>query len=740
MEHFIAATKLIRTTPNYPAEGIAFADLSAVMTSASLRHLLRILCANIGVDRDWVLVGVPTRGCQLALLAAIASGLDRSAACPEGPAVVQLQKGGAGTPMPGSVELCRSGTVYSGGRQTTFLIDEVSAASIRGARRVVVCDDVVESGATATAIVGAIRALNADAHVSVACLLHLRNDLSDNLPFLVHAVMEKRTPDAPLTPSWWLSRRPTLLGTLRGADTVPAHLIAADKDEWLFADRTAVYGPPSLAEHVIAYVANAPHAFVGLAHFDYFAGGGFNFRVQQYTKPCHAVFLYDASAHIDAQNTMVRALAAMPHVSLRIVVLYMPQATMERNDVPSADSVLWGQRAAPPMSVVPAAKYFLDALCAGLPDGTILELIDVHCTAEASFVPSNVRVVLSSALRRMVPKGAHIVAFPDAGARNRFGSQFRGFTHVVCSKTRTGAERSVHITQVVGPLPIAGNEVWLVDDLTRTGNTLIETARALKAAGASRVHVVFVHADLEPGRARALIDCDAIDTITCSDSCPQKAYALREAAGDPDDCRVIVKSVLGFAASTIDQSISLAPIAAVASTNEDKCAAAFAGFQRTNMRIVGLLPFAADSRVPEQPVGDEQGLAGARNRLASTSSLFACFPRVPTVAFESFMRKRADGSYVDTVCAMLLTRDNDVLGPGYVEGAVPPTEAAERAIARGMVVGALLQQEHNLPDKAAWIDCFAPNHETRVVQLELAMVRCDAGEGKVFRSTASGGR
>lgn len=727
MEHFITATKLIKTTKNYPKEGIDFADLSAVVNSAALRHLLPILCSNMGIDKDWVLVGIPSRGCHLALLTAVASGKD--------PLVIQLQKGGTSTLMPHSEELCSSGTVYSGDKRSTYFIDADNAAHLRSAHHIVLCDDVIESGETMRTIGTAIRKINPTARMTALCLLLLGRPEGLGMP--IDAVMDKPKKEEWIRPHASLCARPHLLGTLRGSPHIPACL----QGDRLHPMKEAVYGPPSMTQHLLCYVSNVTHAFLGDATWDYFAGGCPNFRIQEYADKYNIVFLYDASAAIEIQNYMVRELARTCRGSMRILIPYMPQATMERIDVPGT---------------VATAKFFLDALCSGLPpvaDGRIVvEVVDIHCTGEAFYVPSNVRFVPSTILRKMIRTDAKIVAFPDDGAFKRFGHEFRGFTQVICSKMRDGPLRKIDIKNVVGPLSINGNEVTLVDDLTRTGGTLMETAKELKKRGVSRIHVVFVHADLEDGRSHALVTCPDIDTITCTDSCLQKAYVLRQLDYD----KVTLYSVFGFVESAVDECLGGTPLLAVASKDEAKNTAAFNVFQYSMKpsylskewapsqmrvpcanRIVGTLAFAVDSHVPEQPVGDDEGVKGVTHRLAGIVNHFVNSPSLPCVAFESFMRKQPDGSFVDTVCAAFVTSRHEMKGPAFAEGAIPPTDLATEAIGKNMVVGELLMQRYNLPDKASWIQCFSRDRTSRVEQLEHALRLCDVER---FGMKVGGGR
>lgn len=700
MESFIKATKLIKYTKDYPKTGIEFADISEAVNDAATIKLLKIACANLGVDQDWVVVGIPTRGCLLALSVAFASGIE--------PKVVQLQKAGIGTLLPNSVELCKSGTIYSDEKKSSFFIDKNSYDAIRKARMVLVCDDVVESGKTMNAVRDAILEISMGARVDGLCFLILPNpNGSIHHHSRVHSLLDKTSEDGVIRPSELLRRRPHLLGTLRGVDSIPKSFRKTTP--------VAVYGPRSMDEHIVNYVENVPDTFVGLIKWDRFAGGCPNIQYKEYDFPYNILFIYDASQETELQNYMVRELARTCCGSMRIVIPYMPQATMERVDV---------------AGTVATAKSFFDVLCSDLPivsNGRIVvEVIDIHQTGEMFYVPSNVRFVPTSVLHHLVRDNVPIVAFPDDGAFKRFSHYFRGFTQVICVKTRMGNQRMISVKTTVGPLKIDGNCVTLVDDLTRTGGTLMEAAKALKKLGAREVHVVFVHADFEPGRASTFVACTEIDSITCTDSCPQKAYALKML----NSGKVNIVSVFRFFSSIIGVAFSDV-ILAVASKDDAKNIAAYNVFNLTcnhhslktvhqpSENIRGLLSFQVDSRVPEQPVGDEEGIKGARNRLLSVMHLFNS--GIGCVAFESFMRKKADNSYVDTVCAIMNIRCR-ITTPEFEESAIPPTELAERAISEGKVIGEVLMEEYNLYSKSAWIDCYAPNHQTRVEQLEKALM------------------
>lgn len=63
-----------------------------------------------------------------------------------------------------------------------------------------------------------------------------------------------------------------------------------------------------------------------------------------------------------------------------------------------------------------------------------------------------------------------VVAFPDDGAQKRFKSCFEGYDVAVCAKVRDGDKRRVQLNDG----DVAARDVLIVDDLVRSGGTLIE--------------------------------------------------------------------------------------------------------------------------------------------------------------------------------------------------------------------------------------------------------------------------
>merc|ERR1719230_1467539 len=79
------------------------------------------------------------------------------------------------------------------------------------------------------------------------------------------------------------------------------------------------------------------------------------------------------------------------------------------------------------------------------------------------------------------------VAFPDEGAKKRFGSFFSkaGYPVLLCSKVREGDKRVVRITEGEP----SNRHVFIVDDLCNTGGTVLACRTACMSSGASKVSV-----------------------------------------------------------------------------------------------------------------------------------------------------------------------------------------------------------------------------------------------------------
>lgn len=112
-----------------------------------------------------------------------------------------------------------------------------------------------------------------------------------------------------------------------------------------------------------------------------------------------------------------------------------------------------------------------------------------------------------------------------------------GQTHAVCTKVRHG-DHEVSIT--LPPLAFEGRRVVLIDDVASTGKTLIEAARLLKTAGASRVDVAVTHA-LLAGDAEDALYAGGISQLWSADSIAHASNAFTLAPLIADAFETIVR-------------------------------------------------------------------------------------------------------------------------------------------------------------------------------------------------------
>lgn len=152
--------------------------------------------------------------------------------------------------------------------------------------------------------------------------------------------------------------------------------------------------------------------------------------------------------------------------------------------------------------------------------------VDIHTPQVEGFfsIPTDDVAAMAALEPAFVPllDDRSMIVAPDLGAvrRARDLSRRLGREMALCLKQRrTGTE--VEVTGVVGD--VSGRSCIIVDDMISTGGTVAESARALRAAGASEVRaVVATHAVFAPGAAERLAAAEVrhvvvSDTVTPSE-------------------------------------------------------------------------------------------------------------------------------------------------------------------------------------------------------------------------------
>ncbi len=631
MNHFNNIVNAIRWTPDYPIKGVNFSDLSSVFGHPSLAALAKIATDALHIEKGQVVLGVPTRGVIWSTVLANAAGV---------PAFF-LQKTGVGTALPGTIPFTSASTVYSGDKETKFLISPNDLERLKEADIVWVADDVCESGKTLASIQDALAA-----HCKNVRLIPL-------LTFGPHRHMY------------------SLLEYLEGV-TYPGIRIFGGVPERLFNLRGGptttlmgprVYGPPSMTPLILEYASY--HGFhVGDINWSTFDGGMAN--VSFSVPDRDIVFIYDAYLGTTLQDGIVHALARNCLGHMSVIIPFLPTATMERVDKEG---------------ILATAQTSLFSLCASMPITAYgpVELIiyDIHQSGTRFYTTDSVRYKGVQVLGDLVPESSDIIAFPDGGAYSRFKHLFRGFTLLVFAKTRQDGKRKICLSEQIGPLEVSGRTICIVDDLVRTGGTILETAKILRQMGASKVLTAFVHCDFDPGKTIPFAKSPLLDGIFTTNSSPKKSAALWSVRGDEH------VSVSGLFNGT---SLSFPSKACIlASSSETK-------LQAIGMNYLGIFVGAVPSGVSEQPIGSQEGKLGVQNRLSFIRRLYEYHD---AIAIESSIDDNHDVAHVGIV-------ENGKILIGQYQGPQVPL-----GIEIGpSTVGEQLQRLYNLPSKDAWIEYF----------------------------------
>jgi ribose-phosphate pyrophosphokinase len=160
--------------------------------------------------------------------------------------------------------------------------------------------------------------------------------------------------------------------------------------------------------------------------------------------------------------------------------------------------------------------------------------------------------LLCDALRGRLPEGTVVVS-PDAG-RVKSASEFAeqlGLPLAVLNKHRESGTRT-RVTHIVGD--VRGRACLIVDDMISTGGTIVESAQALRGAGASGPFIVAATHGLLMGDACQRMAVHGVEEIVLTDSIPTRdaggirlrtvtlapllARGIRRAAGDAPPAEV----------------------------------------------------------------------------------------------------------------------------------------------------------------------------------------------------------
>ena len=278
-----------------------------------------------------------------------------------------------------------------------------------------------------------------------------------------------------------------------------------------------------LAEKVVRASNGATD--LNLIDWDYFPDGFPNIMIHNVgeLKGQDVAFLASfAPEDMFPQFGVIHALPRYLARSLQIVLPYYPTGTMERVDeegqIATAMTLARFLSATPPCPATPKGG--------GGP--AVLVTFDIHALPNRFYFENGVVPNLQSGIpifKKRLFQDAHsnvAIAFPDEGAWKRFGRMFPEFPHIICYKTKNGAERVVTIVEG----DPSNMDVWIVDDLVQTGGTLHACKDTLFANGARTVSAYATHG-VFPNESWRTFANSGFSHVWITDSCPLTAEVVR---------------------------------------------------------------------------------------------------------------------------------------------------------------------------------------------------------------------
>eukprot|EP01116_Phalansterium_solitarium_P018727 TRINITY_DN506_c0_g1_i2.p1 TRINITY_DN506_c0_g1~~TRINITY_DN506_c0_g1_i2.p1 ORF type:complete len:699 (-),score=62.01 TRINITY_DN506_c0_g1_i2:62-2158(-) len=432
-------------------------------------------------------------------------------------------------------------------------------------------------------------------------------------------------------------------------------------------------------------------------------------------------------------NALLIAIIRQGIRSLTIAAPFFPTATNERVTKPG---------------VVASAETTMQLFTASLPltkRGPVrMIILDLHADLERFYARDPVvvepRTVLGMFVREIfgANDGTRCICFPDEGSYKRVGNILAGLPMVVCQKVRDGDQRIVRIVDrknfpthpscYDAPL----REVWIVDDVVRTGGSINECRLALLRAGATKVSCFVTHAAFEDHVAwqfGANGPKAGLDRFVVTNSIPETTRML-------DGLRPF--EVLNIADLIADECLTIAGIDRLPSTKTDRwtvyvCSAATVKLKavemflarrwRSDVPVDVMYSTHIKSDVSPQPVGLTEIQAGACNRYNSALKLVGGGPTW-IVAIESGVARLDDGGLYEVTCAYVGNKQTTVSGVGLNDKLLIPDELlgtdVENIRKAGQTIGTWLQSQRG-SDPQDWYHLVGNRSRAEVI----ASVLCE---------------
>ena len=207
---------------------------------------------------------------------------------------------------------------------------------------------------------------------------------------------------------------------------------------------------------------------------------------------------------------------------LTLIIPYFGYSTMER--AIKTGEVVGAKTRARLLSAIPQAS-----------EGNEIYLMDLHSEGIPYYFEGSTKVfhlyakeAVFSLIKKMVKGNNFVLASTDAGRAKwvqSLANELKVVPAFVYKKRISG-----DTTEVVGVnADVKGKDVIIYDDMIRTGGSLINAAKAYKAAGAKNIYAIATHGILPGESLKKLTDSGLFSKIGITDSYPhgqQKSSSL----------------------------------------------------------------------------------------------------------------------------------------------------------------------------------------------------------------------
>jgi len=301
---------------------------------------------------------------------------------------------------------------------------------------------------------------------------------------------------------------------------------------------TILFHCPQMTDLAKRIASQNPNIRLGKTSWKMFEDGWPNYAIQkeQGLRRKRAVFLasFDTPADVFKQLSMIFSLPRLGAKETKVVLPYYPTGTMERGETESV--VVTAETLARQMSAIQPGR-----------SGPVeLVLYDVHSLDLRHYFGNSIMIRYKTGtkyLKKRLEKEDVSIAFPDVGAWKRFRLLFDGsrpgdrkFPIIICDKVRDGDKRSVTIREG----EVRGRHVVVVDDIIKSGGTILECRAALTAAGASAVSAFATHGSFPKESWKKFLGA-GFQRVWITESCPQ--VAAKVAGQDPFEIISLAQSV-----------------------------------------------------------------------------------------------------------------------------------------------------------------------------------------------------